>query len=77
MQLSPHALYGWFNWPRTWQGHGGRDARSPLPKEEEFPHDKYFEFVILINDDPFGKQKLADKFAKFLVSWEPTEVIPR
>jgi hypothetical protein len=40
-----------------------------LPHEEEeteYLHDKYFEFVVLINDDPFNKKKLPDKFDEFL-----------
>jgi hypothetical protein len=39
-------------------------ARRRLRKRST--HDKYFEFVVLINDDPFGKNKLSDKFAEFL-----------
>jgi hypothetical protein len=35
------------------------------------------EFVILINNDRFGKKKLPDKFVKFLVGREPAEVTLR
>jgi hypothetical protein len=58
------------------RGRGGRDAHSSSPEEEETecPHGKYFELVVLINDDPFGKKKLPDRFAKFLAGREPTEV---
>jgi hypothetical protein len=57
------------------RGHLGRGRsrdsrvpRSPSPEEEECPYGKYFESVVLINDDPFGKKKLPDKFTKFLVA---------
>ncbi|KAK1685998.1 hypothetical protein QYE76_046846 [Lolium multiflorum] len=56
------------------RGRDGRAARLALPVEDEaeYPYDKYFKFVVLIND-PFGKKKLPDKFTKF----EPTEVTQR
>jgi hypothetical protein len=59
--------------PRPWQGQGGRAAQSRSPKEEErkCPHNKYFELVVLINDNPFGKKKLPNKLAEFLVGREP------
>jgi hypothetical protein len=62
---------------RRSRGRGGRATCSPSPEEEECPHDKYFKFVALINDDPFGKKKLPDKFVEFLADREPTEVILR
>jgi hypothetical protein len=30
-------------------------------------HHKFFEFVILITEDPFGPKKLPEKVARFLV----------
>jgi hypothetical protein len=36
--------------------------------------DKYFEFAIVINEDPFGKKKLPNKFTEFLADREPTGV---
>jgi hypothetical protein len=48
-----------------------------LPEEEECPHDKYFEVIVLINDDPFSKKKFTDKFADFFAEREPTGVTLR
>jgi hypothetical protein len=39
--------------------------------------DKYFEFAIVINEDPFGKKKLPNKFTEFLADREPAEVTLR
>jgi hypothetical protein len=35
------------------------------PKEEDCSCNKYFEFILFINDDPFGKKKLPDAFIEF------------
>jgi thiazole synthase ThiGH ThiG subunit len=37
-------------------------------KEDCF-HDKFFEFNVLITEDPFGAKRLPEKFAQFLASW--------
>jgi hypothetical protein len=49
-------------------------ARSPSPAEPECKKDKYFEFVIHITKNPFGRKKLPDKFAEFLAAREPVDV---
>jgi hypothetical protein len=59
------------------RGRGGRAAHSLSPKETECPHDKYFEFVVFINNDPFCMKKLPDKFPEFLAGREPAEVTLR
>jgi hypothetical protein len=48
-------------------------TRSPSSTEEEteFFHDmEFFKYVILINEDPFGKKRISEKFARFLDSKE-------
>jgi hypothetical protein len=42
---------------RSWQ------LRSPSPKKEYCLCNKYFEFVVFINDDPFSKKKLLGAFS--------------
>jgi hypothetical protein len=31
-----------------------------------------FEFIVVLNDDPLGIQRLSDKFAEFVAGNEPT-----
>jgi hypothetical protein len=59
------------------RGKGGRAACLLSPEEEDCSCKKYFEFVVFINDDPFGKKKLPDTFAKFLIGREPASVTLR
>jgi hypothetical protein len=48
------------------RGRGGRAAHSSSPEEEDCSCNKYFEFVVFISDDHFGKKKLPDAFVEFL-----------
>jgi hypothetical protein len=36
--------------------------------------DEFFEFVVLVTEDPFGPKRLSKKFAQFLTGREPTMV---
>jgi thiazole synthase ThiGH ThiG subunit len=32
-------------------------------------HEKFFEFNVLITEDPFSAKRLLEKFAQFLAGW--------
>jgi hypothetical protein len=38
---------------------------------------EFFNFIVLINEDPFSKHRLLEKFARFLDDWGVAGVHPR
>ncbi|KAK1679008.1 hypothetical protein QYE76_039856 [Lolium multiflorum] len=62
----------------------GRAAGSPPSERSSSPEeetncfdDKFFEFVVLINEGPFGTKRLSEKFVQFLTSLELAGLHPR